>query len=220
MTKKSLLLALLCFGCVVVVQAQSDAIKDYAASFEGQVLWLKVDVIRLQYLLRGTDATNVYPDGNISYRARIGIRQAQSDDAEDFTEEARVLGSNMEDPPKVRLLKRGSQVEIRKVKAEKKEVKIEFNEVGGPKHALRLKFEQEGYTEADIERLFYVSFAVEEAELLGATETLIFEAGMTTEEVIAVRGRPNIQVNLEDKTVLVYDDLKLIFRNNALVDVE
>jgi hypothetical protein len=34
-------------------------------SWEGKAAWLRIDVIRVQYLLNGKDATNVLPDGHV-----------------------------------------------------------------------------------------------------------------------------------------------------------
>ena len=57
-------------------------------------------------------------------------------------------------------------------------------------------------------------------ELAGAETTVEIEMGMSVDDVIGVKGKPKSRVNLGAKTILVYDDLKLIFRDGQLVDVE
>jgi hypothetical protein len=43
---------------------------------------------------------------------------------------------------------------------------------------------------------------------------------MSIEEVIARKGKPKTRVELGSKTILSYDDLKLIFKDGKLVDAE
>ena len=64
------------------------------------------------------------------------------------------------------------------------------------------------------------AFATSEAELEGAEETVLLKMNMSIEEVIALKGKPKTRVELGSKTVLTYDDLKLIFKDGKLVDAE
>ncbi len=199
---------------------QSSEIKNWAASLEGQEFFMKIDVVKVQYLFNGTDATNIYPGGTISYRATVGTRQTQSENAEDFAEEVRIHSANDDTPPQVRVLNRGSRILIRSVKARDDEVKVEFEEIGGSKHALRLKFEKRDYTLAEAQELFNRGFTTNEADLLGADESIKIDGGMSQADVISKLGQPNIVVNLSGKSVMVYDAMKLVFNNNQLVDVQ
>ena len=74
------------------------------------------------------------------------------------------------------------------------------------------------YTIPEVERLFNVVFAASEAELEGAEETVLLKMNMSIEEVIARKGKPKTRVELGSKTILAYDDLKLIFKDGKLVD--
>ncbi len=214
------LLLTVLLALTTVGYAQSPDVKNWAASLKGQEFFMKIDVVKVQYLFNGTDATNIYPGGKISYRATVGTRQTQSEKAEDFAEEVRIRSAKEDDPPQVRVLNRGSRISIRSVKARDDEVKVEFEEIGGSKHALRLKFEKRGYTLAEAQELFNRGFTTNEADLLGADESIQINGGMSQADVIGKLGQPNIVVNLSGKSVMVYDDLKLIFSNNQLVDVQ
>jgi hypothetical protein len=44
--------------------------------------------------------------------------------------------------------------------------------------------------------------------------------GMTIDQVMAVKGKPKSEISIGSKTVLTYDDVKLIFRDGKLADVE
>ena len=69
-------------------------------------------------------------------------------------------------------------------------------------------------------RLFAIAFTDNEADLKGAEETVSIEMGMTIEQVITAKGKPETQVNLGTKTILKYDDMKYIFKDGQLSDVE
>ena len=48
----------------------------------------------------------------------------------------------------------------------------------------------------------------------------IVRQGQTPEEVITILGEPEKKVLLESKSVFIYSDMKLVFRNGRLVDLE
>ena len=107
-----------------------------------------------------------------------------------------------------------------KAEAKEKEVYIELDKLSGARHAVRLKVNRDNYTIPEVERLFNVAFATSEAELEGAEETVLLRMNMSIEEVIARKGKPKTRVELGSKTILSYDDLKLIFKDGKLVDAE
>jgi hypothetical protein len=43
---------------------------------------------------------------------------------------------------------------------------------------------------------------------------------MTEDQVIQIQGKPKQRVSVGSKTVLVYEGIKLVFRDGKLVDVE
>ena len=96
---------------------------------------------------------------------------------------------------------------------------MELEKVAGAKHAVHLKFEK-GYALADFQENFKVVFAKSEAELQGVEKTISIKLGMSIEDVISLKGKPKTQVDLGSKTILTYDDLKLIFENDKLADVQ
>ena len=120
----------------------------------------------------------------------------------------------------VRVIQRGAKVVIRNAEAKEKEVYIELDKLSGARHAVRLKVNKDNYTIPEVERLFNVAFAASEAELEGAEETVLLKMNMSIEEVIARKGKPKTRVELGSKTILSYDDLKLIFKDGKLVDAD
>ena len=207
---------------IQTVQAQTADVAGHVAALKGETFWIKIAFVEVNDGIRGIDAANVLENGEVSYRATIGgFRQSQSQSAEDFAEEVRniitrdaLLGWS------VRVVQRGAKVVIRKAEAREKEVYIELDKLSGARHAVRLKVNRDEYTIPEVERLFKVAFAASEAELAGPEETVLLELNMSIEEVIARKGNPRTRVDLGDKTILAYDDLKLIFVDGKLADAE
>ena len=204
------------------VPAQPADVKSHVAALKGQTFWIKIDFVEVNDGIRGIDAANVLENGEVSYRATIGgFRQSQSQSAEDFAEEVRNIIIRDELAGwSVRVIQRGAKVKIRKAEAREKEVYIELDRLSGARHAVRLKVNRDKYTISEVERLFSIAFAASEAELEGAEDTVLLKMNMSIEEVIALKGKPKTRVDLGSKTVLTYDDLKLIFKDGKLVDAE
>jgi hypothetical protein len=116
---------------------------------KGQQLFLKIDVVEVNFGVRGVDATNIYQDGTVSYRARVNtLSQIQASTGEDFAEDARIQTANTEDCffCAVRRLERGAQVRIHKMKIKEKQVDVELDKASGAKHEIHLKFSSADYT--------------------------------------------------------------------------
>ena len=213
---------LMAFASIQNIQAQPADVASHVAALKGETFWIKIAFVEVNDGIRGIDAANVLENGEVSYRATIGgFRQSQSQSAEDFAEEVRniitrdeLLGWS------VRVIQRGAKIVIRKAEAREKDVYIELDKLSGARHAVRLKVNRDEYTIPEVERLFNVAFAASEAELAGPEETVLLKLNMSIEEVIARKGKPGTRVELGDKTILVYDDLKLIFVDGKLVDAE
>ncbi len=207
---------------IQTAQAQTADVASHVAALKGETFWLKIDFVEVNEGIRGTDAANVLENGEVSYRARIGgFRQSQSQSAEDFAEEVRnIITRDALSGWSVRVIQRGAKVVIRKAEAREKDVYIELDKLSGARHAVRLKVNRDNYTIPEVERLFNVAFAASEAELAGPEETVLLKLNMSIEEVIALKGKPGTRVELGDKTILAYDDLKLIFKDGRLADAE
>ncbi len=54
----------------------------------------------------------------------------------------------------------------------------------------------------------------------GVVETVNIELGMTIEQVVAAKGQPMSRTNLGPKVILIYKDMKMIFQDGKLVDVQ
>ena len=219
-----LVIAWLVVGIIfpVVADAQTDrpAIVAFCKSVKGKDFYLKIGVIRIKELIGGTDATNVYPGPEASYRGTLGgTEQIQASDAEGFAEEARLITTTLEDVS-VRHYKRGSKVTIEKSKVEEDEMEIFLVEIGGSKTKIRFKFDKqpEAYNPATVREMFDFTFAASKEELEEKAVELML--GMSIEEVIEVKGQPISRINLGAKTMLTYDDVKLIFQDGRLSDAQ
>jgi hypothetical protein len=209
--------------------AQSSDVKRVCEEMEGENFWLKIGVIRIQHPIGGIDATNVYPGGKVYYRAKFGgFRQMQSTSSEDFAEEVRGVAETEADKnalglrSHVRHWERGSQVRIHKVRAKKKEVQVDITEDGGSKSRIRFKFDKdmELYNAETVREMFAFTFTDNEADLAGAEETVKIALGMSVEDLKKLKGKPNSEVDLGTKLILIYDDMKLIFEDSKLADVQ
>ena len=120
----------------------------------------------------------------------------------------------------MRVIGRGAKVTIGKVKAKKDEVYVELDKQSGARHAVHLKIDKNAYTVEEVDRLFSIAFAENEADLMGAETTVNIEMGMTQEQIIEMKGKPKTRIALGSKVILTYDGLKLIFEDNKLVDVQ
>ena len=220
----TLMIALFVVGVLtpVATEAQTDraAIVEFCKSVKGKDFYLKIGVVSIKRLFGATDATNVYPGPEASYRGTVvGTDQIQSSDAEDFAEEARLRAVTEEDLS-VRHYKRGTKVTIEKSKVEEDEMEIFLKESGGSETKVRFKFDTQpdAYNPATVKEMFAFTFASTKEELEEKTAELML--GMSIEEVIEVKGRPTSRINLGAKTMLTYDDVKLIFQDGGLADAQ
>lgn len=192
-----------------------------AKSLGGKAYWLRIGVVRLQWEMGGgTDAANVYRDGTVKYEARFGgIRKVESTSFDQFLADAeRVIhqgGKSMT----VKAMHSGAGVTIATAKAEGDQMVIEFQDASKSKQKVTFKFGDGPYGVEDVNRLLKVCFADSEAEAKG-TATVTLALGMSIEEVVAAKGAPKTRVELGAKTILTYPDMKLVFENGKLVDVQ
>ena len=97
-------------------------VRSFIGGLQGQTRWLRIDVVRVQYPLRGEDATNVYPDGLVRYQMRLGIRRTESTSAEEFIRDAQRSLQQNETEGQVRVANTGTKVTISMTKVEDKEM--------------------------------------------------------------------------------------------------
>jgi opacity protein-like surface antigen len=217
---KRLVAAMLLF-VAVTASAQNASIKDFCKQLEGKHVYLKVDVVRIQYALNGTDTTNILPGPEVSYRAKAGnnaFRQIQASSAEDFAEEARIANKGI--IASVRRWEKGTEVTIHNVNVESDQVQMDVTEKGGSKSRIRFNFEKNkaDYTLATVRQMYDFTFAATKDEVGG--KTLELSLGMSIDEVTKLKGSPKSRVNLGSRVVLAYDDMKLTFEDGKLTDVQ
>ena len=218
-----LVIFLLVMGTIapVVTEAQTDrpAIVAFCKSVKGKDFYLKIDVVSIERPREGTDATNIFPGPRVSYRWTFDGRRIQASDAEDFAEEARL--------EVVRHYRRGTKVTIEKSAVKKDKMEIHLKETGGSKTKVRFKFDKhpEAYNPATVMEMFAFTFAESKEDFAESKEDLAEKTielipGMSIEEVVQLKGSPLTKVNLGTKTILSYDDIKLIFQDGSLSDAE
>ena len=209
---------------IVVASSGKADIAAYCAAMEGKVYFLRVDVIRVQHMIGGIDATNILPGPEVSYRAKFGgFRQIQSSTAEDFAEEVRLENQNRKKGTMgstVRNWKVGSKVTIHKLTVGGKEIQCDITEEGDSKSRIRFKFDKhkDAYNLATVQEMFAFTFAEKKEDVGGKAVEITL--GMSIEDVIKLKGNPKSRVNLGTKVILTYDDMKLIFLDNKLSDVQ
>ena len=99
-------------------------------------------------------------------------------------------------------------------------MEIHLKEIGGSRTKVRFKFDKdlEEYNPATVMEMFAFTFAESKEDLEEKTIELI--PGMSIEEVVQLKGNPLTKVTLGAKTILSYDDIKLIFQDGSLSDAQ
>ena len=226
--KRYSLVVLLTLGTLAnaLGQGKKDPkIMAWADSLKGQERWLKVDVLRLQDSGNSKDPTHINMEGHVYYRASIAgeiLHPVQTKSIEDFEEAARVKYDRQEREGHgagfTWKYLRGTKVRIDEIDLNDEDIKIAIKEgEKGKKTSLRLKFEKKEYTREEVRRLYAAAFADSES---GVVESVNIELGMTPEQVIAAKGQPLSRTNLGPKVILIYNDVKMIFQDGKLVDVQ
>ena len=201
---------------------RNPEVEQYLYDLRGKSFFLKIDVVRVQRLLGGQDATNVYPDGRVSYRALLtGLRSTVTTNAKDFVAEVQRISLQQRDENMTaRVWNRGTRMLIHDTDVKDDETQIDVTDPGGSKTRIRFKFEDGPYSLRDVKKAFDVTFAKTEAELAGAQTTVSLHLGMSVDSVIAKKGKPKTRVDLGRKVILTYDDMKLVFEDDKLADVQ
>ena len=223
------LYAVVALMSVGMAHGQSEEVKKYLSkSITGTQGYLKAPVIRIEHgnpFLGAEDATNVI-DGHVRYKARIpgaGLfeNDAESTDALQFRQQALITIKSRDEKgdrrSTVRFFDRGTTFRIHKThwKKKGKEIWIAVTFSSGTKSRIRFYFDEANYTSQEVWNALQVIIS---RTPIDATAKII--EGMTVEEVVAVKGKATSQITIGSKTVLTYDDVKLIFRNGTLADVE
>ena len=230
------LLAVMVFVCLHGVsdaktsKAMMKEIEEFGTSIIGTELYLRCTVLRISARGRftagkATDATNVFPDGNIYYQGTIeGGVQINTQDAAEFTEEARrKLLAAENNRAAVLSIDRGSKVVVHDIEVEDDETRIQLTLPGSyyseVKSTVRFKMFDDVNSLDDFKRMFDKAFAREEYEVLRGDITVEINQGVTTDEVIKMLGLADYRVNLGAKSILVYDSMRYIFADDKLLDL-
>ena len=174
---------------------------------------------------KATDATNVYPDGNIYYQGTIeGGVQINTQNPAEFTEEARrKLLAAENNKAAVIGLDRGSKILIHEFEVKDDETKISITLPGSyyseVKSAIRFKMFDSVNSFDDFKFMFDKAFAEEEYEVLRNDSTVEINEGMSPDDLVKLIGLADYKINLGAKTILVYGDLRYIFEGGKLANL-
>ena len=208
-----------------------EEIRQFGTAVKGKEYFLRCTILRVSARGRfsagkATDPTNVFPDGNVYYQGTIeGGVQINTQDPGEFTEEARrKLLAAENNRAAVVSLDRGSLIVIHDFEVEDDEIRVQITLPGSyyseVKSTVRFKMFDDVDSLEHFERMFYVAFAQEEYEVKRGNASKVIDGGMGTEELTKLLGHPDYIVNLSQKTVLVYGNLRYVFNDNKLVDLE
>jgi len=218
----------LAISTIGIAEGQTRLVKRFIAKKIGTQGYLKAPVIRIEHgnpFLGAEDATNVV-DGHVRYKARLpgaGLfeNDAESTNALQFRQQAESTIKNRDNKDDrsstVRFFDRGTPFMIHKTHFKKKgkEIWTDVTFSSGTKSRIRFYFDDATYTTGEVRTQLEVIIS---PRPLDAVAKIV--EGMSTKEVVSIKGKPKSEISIGSKTVLTYDDVKLIFRNDKLVDVE
>jgi len=232
---------MIAFLCLTILLSLTDSAlgqtKNVKVFFDtqvkGQAFFLKRPVIRIYHgnpLSGGEDATHVI-NSQVIYKSRIpgaGVfeRASESTDAHEFKREAEIKisgrSNSFDKQSTVRFWDRGTPALVHKIKYKDrgKLVYVDVTLSGKSKSRIRLHFYSKNYTVAKARESLSLILAGSKPEMEGAERTVEITEGMTEDQVIQIQGKPKQRVSVGSKTVLVYEGIKLVFRDGKLVDVE
>lgn len=197
--------------------ALGDEIKEYCQSLVGQNFFLKIEVVKIFEGLKNTDATNIYPTGEVIHRKSFTVTPDARVFASEIGRQALAKGRDWY----ISLLERGTQILVHRVEIKKTEVQIEFTQQSGrqkkdhlelPQQTVRLKFDKK-FTVEDVKESFARGFGQSRYEAV-----IELRKGMTEDEIVDRTGIPNRRLILDTKTILYFDDMKLILIDGELAD--
>ena len=96
---------------------------------EGKTVTLRLDVVRVKYSLGSANATHVYQNGEVAYRARLGFSMVEFPSAQEFTQalERRFADTKT----KILTVAAGSHVTLNRVERDGDDVDVFFPDPGG-----------------------------------------------------------------------------------------
>ena len=205
-------------------------IEAFGEALKGKEFYLRESILRVSArgrfaIGKATDATNVYPDGNIYYQGTIeGGVQINTQDPAEFTEEARrKLLAAENNKAAVIGLDRGSKIMIHDIEVEDDETRIQITLPGSYyseiKSTVRFKMFDSVNSFDDFKFMFDKAFAENEYEVLRNDRTVEINEGIGSDELVKLIGLADYKINLGAKSILVYGDLRYIFEEDKLVDL-
>jgi len=202
--------------------------RAFAKKLMGQKKWLKIDapMIRENTQYGGAGAAYIFPDDKIYYKLQYYLgRKEWAYQTESIAE--------LENEVRHRLLNystevwsRGTQVTITAINFVEKWKKSDYHaqiiitNFKGDKNSVKIVFDFNGNNVEKFQRAISIAFANNENELQNTGQTAKLSLGMSIDDVIKMKGEPKTRADLGAKTVLTYDDVKIVFQDGKLVDVQ
>lgn len=204
--------------------------RAFAKKIIGQKKWLRLDVINIQGNRDTTDegTVHIFPNGKIyhkvhyySYTSDLPVSY-QTESIIELENEVRQRFRNVT----TEIWSRGTQVTIYAVYFVAKWKKSDYHaQIGitnfrGDKTTINVVFDFNGNIVEQFQRAFAIAFADSESELHETGQAVKLSLGMSIDDVIKMKGQPKTRADLGAKTVFTYDDVKVIFQDGKLVDVQ
>lgn len=191
--------------------------KAFADSLKGKTKWLKTEVIRLEKgLLENVDVTHVDTIG-VYYGSGtdlFGPKAPRWNSADEFVDEHRSRSRTFT----IIRWPKETKVTIHKLNFYEKNADLGITNPTGNKSTIHLDFYKTDYMPEDVKRLLKFALADSTGEL--AAQPVKLELGMSIDAVIKLKRQPKTRADLGSKTVLTYDDVKIIFIDGKLTDVQ
>lgn len=191
--------------------------KALADSLKNKTKWLKIEVIRLEKnFLENSDVTHI-ADSSVYYMLGFDNsfkKATRYYSADEFVAEYRSRLRNFT----ISRWPADLKVTIHKISPLSMGWAVSITNHTGNKSTLYFDFNTVNYDTNNIKKLLSVAFADSANWREKASARLV--EGMSIAEVINIKGQPKTRADVGEKTVLIYDDLKIIFRNEKLIDVQ
>ena len=195
----------------------SIANKALADSLKNKTKWLKVEVIRLEKsFLENSDVTHI-ADSSVYYMLGFDNsfkKATRYYSADEFVAEYRSRLRNFT----ISRWPVGLKVVVHKISPQETGWAVGITNPTSSKSTIYLDFNDLIYDPLSIKKLLAIAFA-DSANWREKIPVRLVE-GMSIAEVIRIKGQPKTRADIGEKTILTYDDLKIVFRNEKLVDVQ
>jgi hypothetical protein len=202
--------------------------RAYAKKLVGEKRWLKIDAVSITENARsgGSGAAYFFPGGKVYYKIQYytGLKEwsYQTESVAELENEVRHRLKNYS----TEIWSKGTQVTIEAIiflekwKKSDYHAEIKISDFRDKKTSIKVGFDFTGNIVEQFQRAVALAFADTEGEQQETQPVTTLSLGMTIDEVIKIKGQPKTRADLGAKTVFTYDDMKIVFQDGKLSDVQ